>query len=461
MRRRAVLRAGLGLAGLTTPIVAGRARGQTAAPDADGVYAPSGRLTLAGAADCRVSPDGTTAFVATGDGFDSVALPALQSRASVQQIAAGREDGPLQGIADLAVDGDRLLVPGPAGRRSGRLAGFALFDVSDPADPVQVAFHETGFSIHNAALDGGHAYLTAGRSLVVIDVTDDDPVEIGRWSIADADARWDDVPLALWVLHDVRVRDGLAVLSQWDAGTWLVDVRSPAAPAVIGRAGGRSVETLAAVPDESVRRQAIEPPGNHHSAALSADGSLLAVGAEAFDAEAGDGVGGPGGITLYDVATPSAPEPLATIDAPPGPAGTWTTAHDFTLVDDRLLSAWYQGGVRIHDVSDPGAPEELAWWRAPSEAAFWTARPAVNETFVATSTTLPDSDLSSGLYLFPNRPGEQADPPATTEPSPTTRSRSPSPTDSPTRTPGQPSFGPAAALGGMAGLVAWRYWRQR
>ncbi|MFB6354608.1 MAG: hypothetical protein ABEJ92_11050 [Halobacteriales archaeon] len=236
--------------------------------------------------------------------------------------------------------------------------------------------------------------------------------------------------------------------------------------------GGRSVEELAAVGEDAVRRQAIARPGNHHSAALSADGTRLAVGAEAFDLPDGDGTGGPGGIDLYDIADPSSPTRLATIDAPAAAdetrGGTWTTAHDFAFVGDRLVSAWYQGGVRIHDVSSPAEPAELAWWRRPGVAAFWTARPAADGSFVAPSTALPNGELFEGLYRFPNRPGVQADPPTLTRPSPTdtaTSSPSPgstvSPTPSRTATPGQPGFGVGSVLGSLAGGTAWRWWRER
>jgi hypothetical protein len=392
--------------------------------------------------------------------------------ASILSIEAGRGTGPLARIAALPIDGTQLRVPGPAIPRSGRTAGAALFDVADPAAPEQLAFHETDFAIHNAALAGGRAYLTAGHSLVVVDMTEAVPVVVGQWSLVDVDARWNDVAPALWVLHDVRVAGDLAVLSQWDAGTWLVDVSTPSDIAVVGRAGGRTADELAAIPDDAVRAAASQLPGNHHSVALSADGTRLAVGAEAFDV-ADDGDGGPGGIDLYDIAAPSAPTYRGSIDAPPAAdetrGGTWTTAHDFAFAGDRLVSAWYQGGVRIHDVADLGEPSELARWRRPAEAAFWTARPATDETVVASATTMPDQELFSGLYRFPNRAGEQADPPSLTDPTsptaaasptePTARTATATPSPTPTRSPGQPGFGPAMALGGIAGLAAWRRWR--
>ena len=460
MRRRAVLRAGAGLAAL---LPTGRAGARSAA-----AYAPLGHRAIPGAADCRVSADGEVVYLANGGGFVSVSVADLSVIGSAASIEADREGGPLSGVADLALDGDRLLVPGPANHRPNRLAGFALFDVADPASPRQTAFYPTRFPIHNAALAGRHAYLTAGTRLVVVDVAGDEPAEVGRWSLVDADPGWGDVHPAVRPLHDVRVDGDLGVLSFWDAGTWLLDLRDPADPAVVGRAGGQPMGSLADLEGDAVRRAAVELPGNHHSAALSADGSLLAVGAEAFDAVAGDGEGGPGGIDLFDVSDPTAPAFLTAIDPPAmsdwTQAGAWTTAHDFAFDGDHLLSAWYQGGVRIHDVSDPAAPVELAWWRRPREVAFWTALPAAGETFVAPATTLPGGSLFSGLYRFPVRAGEQADPPSLTA-RPTDSAATPTGTPSgaapTTSAPGQPGFGAAAAVAGAAGALAWRWRRSR
>lgn len=468
MRRRAVLRSAAGLAGFDVADWAAAWAPDISPGGASGsAYSPLASRRLDGSSDCRVSPDGEAVFVAIRDGFAALALPALEPLAEVREVAGDREAGPLSGIQDLGLDDDRLLVPGSAHRQAGRLAGIALYDVADPANPVPVAFHDTTFPVHNAALVDGRAYLTAGTGFVVVDVTDDDPIEVGRWSPVDHDPAWGEVPAALRVLHDVRVRGDLAVLSLWDAGTWLIDVADPAAVEVLGRAGGRPVAELAAVPDDRVRAAAVGRPGNHHSAALSADADLLAIGAEAFDTDLDDGEGGPGGIQLYDIAEPTDPTRLAEIralrSADETRTGTWTTAHDFAFARDRLVSAWYQGGVRVHRVTDPTKPVELAAWRRQREVAFWTAQPADGDTFVATATSLPDDDLVDGVYLFPNRPGEQPAPP------PLTRTPAPSPMTgtggtgrpSPTLAPGQAGLGPLAALGGIGGALMLAAWRRR
>lgn len=430
MRRRTVLRGAAGTLALSGLV------GTTAASEGAGPFEPLASVDIRGAKDATVHHGGTVAYVAAGDGFVSVDIsePSRpQVLAECRDIEAG--DGPLRRAWDVWPWDDRLVVAGPATHGATDARGFALFDISDPADPQQVAFHATGFHIHNVHFTDGTVYLTGTgldpEPLVIVDVSGDTPQEVGRWALTAHNPAWGDVSRLFRTLHDVYVQDGVAYLLYWDAGTWLVDVSDPDAVAVLSVAGGYTPEELAAL--EGTRRQveSLIPPGNHHYGQVGDDGELLVVGVEAwaFDLD-GETVGGPGSVRLYDVAEKTAPEHLATIDAPASfdqtRRGWFTTPHNVDVVDDRLYTSWYFGGVKVHDVSDPGNPVELAWWRDPGEASFWTARSAVpGETFVAASTgdigaeLGVDSDLhgtQSALYTFPDRTGEQANPPDMTTP---------------------------------------------
>jgi len=480
-----------GASGLETPGAAGT-----------GAYEPLGRLAVPGAAECVVGDGGTTAFVAVDDGFATVdvgdpAAPRPLTR--VTDVAADREDGPLTSILDVKLEDDRLLVSGPA--QSGDLQGLVVYDVSDPADPVPATeFYHTGFDVHNADLADGYAYLTNNRPLwpplVVVDVDRESPREVGRYSPEtfdppDADG-WQELPGLTWPLHDVTVQGDYAYCCYWDAGTWILDVSDPSTPSLVTRIGPYEPAELVEMATQSgggdLWEQSQETPGNDHSAALSGDGDLLAVGEEAWDVEDFDG-GGPGGVRLYDVSSEAEPRRLARIEPPTvedaGHRGTWVTAHNVDLHGDRLYSAWYQAGVKVHDVSDPADPRVLAWWRDPDAAAFWTAQHATGEAFVATSYHR-HAGLDEALYAFPNEPGRQADPPPSMPGGPTTTEDDTPGTDDPgtsatgdaTGTPGTgptgrdgtpedgttgretPGFGlVAAALGLGAGLEAWRRYR--
>ncbi|QRV13878.1 hypothetical protein JMJ58_13045 [Haloterrigena salifodinae] len=415
MQRRAFLRAG-GAAGavLTVP---GAAAGPAAATprasqEAPDSFEPLGQLELSGGdpAEVVVDDDGETAYLATTYGFATVDLgdpTALEPLAERNQLEVDGRG--FTRIFDVKVDGDRLAVVGPADKGFGEFNGFELYDVSDPADPAVVDRYETGFHIHNCFFADELLYVVANgpddTALVIYDTSDDDTEEVGRWSLLDHEPEWEDVYWYAHYLHDVTVRDDLAFLPFWDAGTYLVDVSDPSAPEYVSHVRDPDVgDDRSYGGSEAVYGL----PGNDHYAAVDDAGDLLAVGRESWTTDDPAPPNGPGGIDLYDVTEPTAPDPLASIEPPESDdasrrGGEWTTAHNFELRDGRLYSAWYQGGIKIHDVGDPAAPEELAHWRATDEAALWTARVANDgATVVASSTSrIPATDIGGALYTFP------------------------------------------------------------
>ncbi|MFD1525454.1 LVIVD repeat-containing protein, partial [Halolamina salina] len=373
---------------------------------------------------------------------------------------ADREDGPLDGIYDVKLAGETLLVVGPANPGTSELSGALFVDVSDTASPRERAFYPTDYPIHNAYLEGERAYLTANdgadRELTIVDAAGE-PSRIGGWSLTEYDERWTDVPPLPRTLHDVFVQDGIAYLAHWDAGTWLLDVSDPTAPTVIAHIG-RGAETVADE-YESDADGYDGLPGNSHYAAVDEAGDLLAVGREAWATEDRPD-GGPGGIDMYDVSTPSEPVHRSTIDPPPTPDptqdGTWTTAHNFDFRDGILYSSWYRGGVKRHDVGDPTEPRELTWWADRPHAEFWTARVAVpGSTFVAASRATLDSPAA--LYVFPDADGRTLwgyDDLVTLTATPTS-AETPTSTDAAPRVE-SPGLGALAALAGVgAGTLAW------
>ena len=415
MQRRAFLRTS-GAAGLALTLpqsVVGSPSPSTALADesAPDAYEPLGHVEITGAAEAVVGDDGETTYLATTTGFATVDISDPEAPEILEDRSPIEVDGtPIDEILDVKVDGDRLAVAGPANQHPDDVFhGFVLYDVSDPADPVAVGDpYETGFHIHNCFLEDELLYVVANdeseNPLVIFDVSDDEPEEIGRWSLIDHEPEWEDVFWLVRYLHDVYVQDEIAYLAHWNAGTYLLDVSDPSDPEYISHVSETDLEETRSLEPEEAQ---MGLPGNDHYSAVDDTGDLLAVGREAW-ATGGDEPDGPGGIDLYDISDPAEPDHRASIDAPHADdasyyGGEWTTAHNFELRDGQLYSSWYQGGVKIHDVSDPAAPAELAHWRDTDTAGFWTARVAEpGETFVASSTPLiPNADTEGGLYTFP------------------------------------------------------------
>jgi PGF-CTERM protein len=510
MNRRQFLRAiggGSSLSLLGSGAVSATPQGSAVSQEGT-AYEPLGTVELHSAYEAAVHDDGDVAYVATGNGFASVDIsdpenPTILADRQTIETPNGQE---MRVVFDIWVADDRLVVPGPAQPAPGFAQGFALFDISDPAEPEQVAWHSTEHYIHNSFFVDGTVYLTGSslptNPLVIVDVEDDDPEELGRWSIVDDEPDWGETALSGRVLHDVYVQEKTAYLPYWDAGTWIVDVSDPTNPKVRSRVGDFSLDDLLELSVSEARREAFIPPGNAHYTQVDEDATVLAVGKEAWAARDPQNdeemIGGPGGVDLWDISDKDSPERLSHIEPPESfdntQSGWFTTAHNCDIVGDRLYASWYYGGVTVHDITDPANPERLIWWRNPREASFWTAQSAVaGETFLASSTNLGSmfdtpNETSDALYLFPDEAGEQADPPdltvrptdllgtaetptptpeptATPEPTPTstpTATATPTPTQTTTSTPGEaatdaddegPGFGVPGAVAGLGSLA--------
>jgi hypothetical protein len=143
--------------------------------------------------------------------------------------------------------------------------GLALFDVTDPAEPEQIAFLSTPYGgIHELDLatrpDGRSIVVAAvphseregtGGDVVIIEVTDPErPVQLADWGIVrdsslpviggDAEIAHQDAGVggyATNLAHSVRAADDgmTAYASHWDAGVLKFDLADPANPVLVGR----------------------------------------------------------------------------------------------------------------------------------------------------------------------------------------------------------------------------------
>jgi len=449
MHRRQFLRASGGI--VATTALTGLASGNQSGDSSE--FGPLGSVEISGATDCTVQDE--FAYVAADDGFAIVDISAPESPTVVAE-KRGIETGtgrPLLDILDCWVWADRLVVGGPGNPNRDSAHGFALYDVADPTAPERLSFYETDHYIHNLFIDDGIVHLTGsgapGNPLVMVDVTGSEPEEVGRWSLEEYDEGYEELHPASRSLHDVTVQDGIAYIPCWDAGTWIVDVSDPATPTALASITEYGLTDLQEFSNSEAIRQSFLPPGNAHYTMINEDGSLLAVGQEAWEL---DGAGGPGGIDLYDVSTKTEPRHLSRIDPPPGEdqtrSGQFTSAHNFDFARDRLYSSWYYGGVRVHDISDPANPVEIGRWRDSAETSFWTAE-AAGEGFVATSADVSKilredpPAVREALYIFSD-PSEAAVDQSGTQDG--NGSETPDSSDG-----SGPGFGLPAALGGLVG----------
>ena len=180
----------------------------------------------------------------------------------------------------------------------------------------------------------------------------------------------------------------------------------------------------------------------------------MALNEEAWAAEADATAAAQGGVELWDR---RAGERRARIEAPPTadptPGGTWTTAHNFDYVGDRLYTAWYRGGVKVHDVSDPTAPRELGHWRDSAATDFWTARDAGDHVVASSWRDFSQETPEEGAAIYTFPAVEDATPTQTPTPTPTPAATDDAGTGTPASEGDGSGFGAAAGAAGL-GLAA-------
>lgn len=298
--------------------------------------------------------------------------------------------------------------------RLGGFTGIGLYDVSNPARPVQLSLMQVGvFGVHELWLQkrGNRAYVWAaaifgeavgeGPDFRVIDVTDPrQPVQIADWGgQADLGIAADDGlgSFSVNFVHSVIGNEAgtRAYVSHWDLGTVILDMTDPANPTYIGRT-----------------RYAPNEEGNAHSAWLARGENLLVQADEDFD---------PGWFTppgteiswgyarFFDISNPANPVQLSTFKLPrttmfPPATGDFTV-HDPKVVGNTVYFSYYTEGVVAVDITRPQQPTMIAQWLPePSADPFGLFFPG--EKFASVWGVYPErnyvlaSDINNGLWVF-------------------------------------------------------------
>ena len=273
--------------------------------------------------------------------------------------------------------------------------GFGLYDVTNPAQPVQLALYATEPGVNRGSHEiwlesaGDRAYVytaiidselrteRAKADFRIVDVSDPrSPVEVGQWGA------WKELGIPPRetgrqnFVHSVITNDQatLAYLSYWDLGTVILDISNPAQPRYLGRTSFRADET-----------------GNAHSAAIARGDDLLVETRET----------GAGLPAIYDISNPAAPVRLSdfVIDG-----YERDTVHDPKIRGGKVYFSWYSFGVVVADISRPTQPKLLAQFVPEHDVVnpdFFCTTPCTEVwgTFVDGNYVLA-SDMNSGLWVF-------------------------------------------------------------
>ncbi len=197
--------------------------------------------------------------------------------------------------------------------------GVSIYDVSNPAAPLEVRFLPTPTGTHNLRVADHRLYVMPNgpttNQILVYDVTDPrNPVQRGVLSLG-----------AGGFCHDVSVMENVGYASCWsNDGLVLLDLTDPASIAVTGRY--TTPET-----------------GSLHSAWPTPDRRHVLSCQEDYDF----------GVRVFDVST-GAPTPIDQYNL-----GTGTVVHDVMIVGRYAYVTYYQDGVRVLDLADPANVVEV------------------------------------------------------------------------------------------------------
>lgn len=294
------------------------------------------------------------------------------------------------------------------GRGSAFSAGLRLYDISDRAAPRAIGFCPVpGFGLHRAWWTGG-PYLYASASLdgfidhvlVVIDVRD--PVRPrlagkfwlpGQWLGGGEKPDWS----GRVALHHALVADGTAYSSWRDGGLALLDVTSPAEPALISRLNW-------------------SPPfgGNTHTALPLPDRDLVIVADEAASEV---GTEQQKLTWVVDVRAPANPVTVATFPTPSdadyqakggqfGPHNLWENRPGAFVSSQTIFATYQSAGIRVFDIADHYRPAEAGYFVPAPTAQMAQRRPGASQVvhssdmFVTAEGIVFVIDYHAGLHIL-------------------------------------------------------------
>jgi len=293
-------------------------------------------------------------FLRKGD-----ALPEVRARLTQ---SLGREPSDAEVAAEVGVEPDQIAELDAARTRGYRDGGFKVYDISDKANPKQIAYQRTfGFGVHRFDVDAQYAYISTemegyiGNILVIYDMADPaKPTEVSRWHMPGQHLAAGETPT--WkgyknrLHHAMRVGDELWAAC-WHAGFRVIDVSDIANPRTVASHDyhppfPEPTHTIMPL-DQTIdgRRIAVVVDEEHAHTPGRLHGFMWV-----FDVTDYQNIQA---LSAFDVSEMDSPWSRA-----PGRFG----AHQFREKLDSTLVylTWFAGGLRIVDVADPFHPVEVA-----------------------------------------------------------------------------------------------------
>ncbi len=348
----------------------------------------------------QVVVDGDLAFVAHmkaphGTTILDVSDPRSPRPLATVEIPAGihshkvRAAGGLMLVNREAQPADRP----PAGTQG----GLAIFDVSRPRAPREIAFWRSGGAgVHRFTFDGRYAYISpemdgyVGNIVMILDLKDPArPEEVGRWWMPGQWVAGGETPS--WAgrhhrcHHPIRLGHRLYV-SYWHGGFVILDIEDMAKPRLVS---GLDWSPPFITPTHTALPVPFPVRGRTIMVVADEDVAKLRPGPPSF-------------LWLVDITDEARPMPFASfqvdgVDGSPQPPFTGCHQPAEEVRGTEIPVAWFASGLRIVDIADPHAPREAAHFLPPVPAG--ETRVCTNDVCYDRRGLLYMIDRGRGLHI--------------------------------------------------------------
>jgi hypothetical protein len=289
-------------------------------------------------------------------------------------------------------------------------AGMRVYDISDRANPREIAFLEVpGLGVHRIFWDGDDwAYISAlppGFSddiFMVVDFSNPEKPEVvsklwreGMHTEGGEQPWWD--PKYRYALHHAIIKGDLGAAAWRDGGMSLIDVSDRYNPKFLSH-------------DNPC------PPfaGHTHNTLPLPGRRLLFVVEESQADNCEDGIKR---NWVYDISEPTNPVTIATTLPPNemdyknkggqfGPHNVHENRSEGFQSEELMFVTYQNAGLRVYDISNPFRPEEVAACVPPAPSKLMDYRPDrplvvdTTDVYVDKQGLIYTTDMNAGLYIM-------------------------------------------------------------
>jgi hypothetical protein len=301
----------------------------------------------------------------------------------------------------VQISGDLLLVNYehyPRRAAAADRVGFQILDISDPIEPREIGFFDTGGQgVHRLWYTGGETvYLSAQpegyreRIMMIVDIADPSrPREISRWWYPgmwegdEVGPPWKSGDQA-WGVHHPVVQGDRADCGCGGGGLLILDITELREPKIVSHTPWR--------PGEG---------GSSHTALPLPDRDLLIVADESTAHHCQEA---PRRVRVFDIVDEKKPRLLSMFPEPEGdfcdrggrfgPHNLHENRPGSFISDQTIFVAYFNAGLRVVDISRADDPREIAYYLPPTPSG--QAVMQTNDLFVAENGLIYISDRVGG-----------------------------------------------------------------